>query len=127
MPAIAITKNMPVVPERPKRSSTTEEMMMVSMVMPEAGLLAVVAIALAATEVKKNENSSVSTRPNASTVQETWKRPKKTATQSAPSTTPEQYGHHRNVAVSALRLRQPRRGGTRAAQCRTIRQRRAAI
>ena len=44
---------------------------MVSMVMPEAGLLAVVAMALAATEVKKNENSSVNTRPNANTVQET--------------------------------------------------------
>ena len=60
MPAIAITKNMPVVPESPKRSSTTEEMMMVSMVMPETGLRAVVAMALAATEVKKNEKSSVS-------------------------------------------------------------------
>src|SRR5881227_4031112 len=28
MPAIAITKNMPVVPERPNRSSTTEEIIM---------------------------------------------------------------------------------------------------
>ena len=57
MPAMAITKNMPVVPERPKRSSTTEEMMMVSMVMPETGLRAVVAMALAATEVKKKEKT----------------------------------------------------------------------
>ena len=71
MPAMAITKNIPVSPERPKLNSTTAEMMMVSMVMPEAGLLAVVAMALAATEVKKNENTSVNTRPNANTVKET--------------------------------------------------------
>ena len=57
MPAIAITKNMPVVPETPNRNSTTDEMMMVSMVMPETGLRAVVAIAFAATEVKKKENT----------------------------------------------------------------------
>ena len=54
---------MPVVPETPNRSSTIDEMMMVSIVMPETGLRAVVAIALAATEVKKNEKTSVSTRP----------------------------------------------------------------
>src|SRR5665213_560579 len=93
MPAMAITKNIPVSPDRPKLNNTTAEMMMVSMVMPEAGLLAVVAIALAATEVKKNENSSVNTRPNASTVQDTWRRPKKIATQIAPSTTPVSYTH----------------------------------
>jgi hypothetical protein len=63
MPAMAMTKNMPVVPERPKRNSTTEEMMMVSMVMPETGLLAVVAMALAATEAKKKAKSSVSRGP----------------------------------------------------------------
>ncbi len=57
IPASAMTKNMPVVPETPKRSSTTEEMMMVSMVMPDTGLRAVVAMALAATEVKKNEKT----------------------------------------------------------------------
>jgi len=38
-------------------------MMAVSMVMPDTGLRAVVAMALAATEVKKNEKSSVSSRP----------------------------------------------------------------
>ena len=42
-------------------------MMMVSMVMPETGLRAVVAMALAATEVKKNEKSSVSARPATTT------------------------------------------------------------
>ena len=68
---MAMMKNMPVVPERPKRSSTTEEMMTVSMVMPEAGLLAVVAMALAATEAKKKAKSSVSARPRNRTVQET--------------------------------------------------------
>ena len=60
MPANAITKNMPVEPETPKRSSTMEEMMMVSMVMPETGLRAVVAIAFAATLVKKKLNTSAS-------------------------------------------------------------------
>ena len=49
-------------PLTPNRSSTTDEMMIVSIVMPETGLRAVVAIALAATDVKKNEKSSVSTQ-----------------------------------------------------------------
>ena len=53
---------------------------MVSMVMPETGLRAVVAMALAATEVKKNEKSSVKPRPSASTAQETCRLPKKMAT-----------------------------------------------
>jgi hypothetical protein len=39
-------------------------MMIVSMVMPETGLRAVVAIALAATDVKKKEKTSVSRRPS---------------------------------------------------------------
>ena len=63
IPASAITKNMPVVPETPKRSSTMEEMMMVSMVIPDTGLRAVVAMALAATEVKKKENNSARATP----------------------------------------------------------------
>ena len=52
-----------MVPDSPKRSSTIDEMMIVSIVMPETGLRAVVAIALAATEVKKNENTSASATP----------------------------------------------------------------
>ncbi len=71
IPAIAITKNMPVVPERPNFNSTTEAMIRVSMVMPEAGLLAVVAMAFAATDAKKKAKISVSTRPQASTGHET--------------------------------------------------------
>ena len=71
MPARTITKNMPVVPESPNFSNTIAETMMVSNVMPLAGLLAVVAMALAATVVKKNEKSSVSARPTATTVHET--------------------------------------------------------
>ena len=66
-PASAITKNMPVVPETPKRSSTTEETMIVSIVMPEIGLRAVVAMALAATEVKKKEKRRVRPRPTRTT------------------------------------------------------------
>ena len=46
MPAMAMTKNMPVVPDRPNCSRTTDEMMIVSMVMPETGLRAVVAMAV---------------------------------------------------------------------------------
>ena len=63
MPAIAMTKNIPVGPERPNFRSTTDEIMIVSIVMPETGLRAVVAIALAATDVKKNENTSIRRRP----------------------------------------------------------------
>ena len=64
MPAIAMTKNIPVGPDRPNCNSTTEEMMMVSMVMPETGLRAMVAMAFAATEVKKKANTaSGPTRP----------------------------------------------------------------
>src|SRR5579863_692865 len=88
MPAIAITKNMPVVPESPNRTSTTDVMMTVSMVMPEAGLLAVVAMALAATDAKKKAKSSVSASPQMRMVHETWKREKKIATARALRTMP---------------------------------------
>ena len=64
IPAMAITKNMPVVPESPNRSSTTAEMMMVSIVIPETGFRAVVAMAFAATEAKKKEKTTVSARPH---------------------------------------------------------------
>ena len=71
MPAIAITKNIPVVPESPNFKSTTEEIITVSMVMPDAGLFAVVAMAFAATDAKKKANTNVSTRPQKSTVHDT--------------------------------------------------------
>ena len=77
IPAMAITKNMPVVPETPKRSKTADEMMMVSMVMPETGLRAVVATALAATEVKKNEKTSTNAKPTATEVHGNRKPPEK--------------------------------------------------
>src|ERR1017187_29195 len=80
MPAIAITKNMPVVPDIPKRSNTTDEIMTVSIVMPDTRLRAVVAIGFAAAEVKKNEKSSVSTKPTAPAVQETGRFPRNAAT-----------------------------------------------
>ena len=66
-PAIAITKNIPLGPDTPKRSSTTEDTITVSIVMPEIGLRAVIAIALAATEVKKKEKTSVSRSPTSTT------------------------------------------------------------
>ena len=50
MPAMAITKNIPVVPDNPNCSSTADEMMMVSMVMPDTGLRAVVAMAKSSAE-----------------------------------------------------------------------------
>ena len=67
IPAIAITKNMPLVPDTPKRRRITDETMIVSMVMPEIGLRAVVAIAFAATEVKKKEKRSVRPMPTRTT------------------------------------------------------------
>src|SRR5215469_14385399 len=79
IPDNAMTKNIPVAPERPNLSSTTAETMTVSNVMPDAGLFAVAAMALAATVVKKNEKSSVSTRPSAKTLQVTCNCPKKAA------------------------------------------------
>ena len=100
MPASAITKNMPVVPETPKRSSTMEEMMMVSMVIPDTGFRAVVAIALAATEVKKNENSSASATPAITTAGELLRLPRKMPMASALTTTPSRMvtiGRSRSV------------------------------
>ncbi len=88
MPAIAITKNIPVWPDSPKRSSTTAEMMMVSIVMPETGFRAVVAMALAATDAKKNEKISVSARPAAMIDSEPARLPKKTPTTTALIATP---------------------------------------
>src|ERR1035438_462234 len=79
MPAIAITKNMPAVPDMPNRSNTTDEIMTVSIVIPDTGLRAVVAIAFAATEAKKNEKRRVSTKPTATAVQETGRCPRKAA------------------------------------------------
>src|ERR1035437_3883666 len=88
MPAMAITKNMPVGPESPNRRSTTQEIMMVSMVMPETGLRAVVAMALAATEVKKKEKSSVSARPARTAAGDPLRLPRNAATPMAETITP---------------------------------------
>ena len=54
--------------------------MMVSMVMPETGFRAVVAMALAATEVKKNEKNRVSASPARITASEAESWPRKTPT-----------------------------------------------
>ena len=126
MPAMAMTKNMPVVPAMPKRSSTTDEMMIVSIVMPETGLRAVVAMALAATEVKKNEKSSVSADADQRRAP-AWRRrlPKNTATASAPTTTPTRMVHEGHVAVGALAAGVSPRG-TPARQWRRSRPRSAA-
>src|SRR6188474_3769974 len=80
MPAIIMTKNMPVVPERPNWSSTTDDTIMVNMVMPETGLRAVVAMHRAATEVKKNEKNRTNTTPMAATAIDEWSLPSSTAT-----------------------------------------------
>src|ERR1017187_2709939 len=88
MPASAMTKNMPVVPERPNRSSTTEEIMMVSMVIPDTGFRAVVAMALAATDAKKNENTSVRASPAKITAGEPERLARKAATAMALAITP---------------------------------------
>ena len=71
--------------------------------MPETGLRAVVAMALAATEVKKNENSSVSSereRPRRHGRRQSV--PKKTATASGGDDHADELRQHRDVAVGAL-------------------------
>ena len=88
MPAIAMTKNIPVRPDTPNSSSTTEEMMIVSIVMPDTGLRDVVAMALAATEVKKNEKTSTSASPMSATTEVAPRLPRKIATAIAETTTP---------------------------------------
>jgi len=88
MPAMAITKNIPVGPDMPNRRSTTLEMMMVSMVMPEIGFRAVVAMALAATDVKKKENNNASSKPLPMAAHPPCSVPRTTATASADRITP---------------------------------------
>ena len=102
-------------PDTPKRSSTTDETMIVSIVMPETGLRAMVAIALAATEVKKKEKTSVSSEPDeqrtAALPAASRRRPRRRASQ---TTTPTSMRHDRDVAVGALAGVRPRRAGRRA-------------
>ena len=100
---------------------------MVSMVMPEAGLLAVVAMALAATEVKKNEKTSVKHQAQRQHRPRDLKAAEEDGHAEGADHDAEQNGDDRNIAVGALGLRRPRRGGRRAARCRTSRPRRAAI
>ena len=95
-------------------------MMTVSIVMPETGLRAIVAMALAATEVKKNENTSVSIRASAiATATLGSSVPKKTATPTDGDRPRRcQLRHDRDVAIGALAAAS-RRGGTRARRSRT--------
>lgn len=88
IPAMAITKNMPVVPDSPNRNSTTAEMMIVSIVIPDTGFRAVVAMAFAATEAKKKEKATVRARPHATTGRDTLSFPRNIATAIALSMTP---------------------------------------
>ena len=77
-------------------------MMMVSIVMPETGLRAVVAIALAATEVKKNEKSSVSTRPADDRSKRAVEVPQERCDRDRAHDHADQDGHDRDVAVGPL-------------------------
>ncbi len=61
---------------------------MVSMVIPETGLRAVVAMALAATEVKKNEKAMVRRSPTSTTRREAPRLAKKTPAPSVDTRTP---------------------------------------
>ena len=63
-------------------------MMIVSIVIPETGLRAVVAMALAATDVKKKEKTSVRPRPMRTTTAVVSRLPRKIATATADTTTP---------------------------------------
>ena len=84
------------------QAAPREEMMMVSMVMPETGLRAVVAMALAATEVKKNEKTSVSTTPTIIATGEPSRLPRKSADRDGAEDDADQHGHDGHVAVGAL-------------------------
>ena len=73
---------------------------MVSIVIPDTGLRAVVAIALAATDVKKNENSRASATPVITTAGALFRLPRKTPMASALTTTPSRMltmGRSRSV------------------------------
>jgi len=76
---------------------------MVSMVMPETGLRAVVAMALAATEVKKNENTRVSARPIKTMGGRAVEVAQERRHRNGAGNHAQQDGHHRDVAVRALR------------------------
>ena len=106
-PASAITKNIPLGPETPKRSRTTEDTITVSIVIPEIGFRAVIAIALAATEVKKKENRSVSARPTSTTSSDWPSVEKKTPAASVESDDPHEHRHDAEVAVGPLLARAP--------------------
>ena len=112
-------------PRAPNCSSTTDEMMIVSMVMPETGLRAVVAMALAATEVKKNEKSSVSSEARSGrTAAPAPRLPKKIADGRARRDDhADQDRHDRACRGRCAPARAPRRAGTRAPRSRTSRRR----
>ncbi len=102
IPAIAMTKNIPVRPETPNSSRTTEEMMIVSIVMPETGLRAVVAMALAATDVKKKEKTRVSARPTSVTIVVAAEVAEEDRDRDRRNDDADQDPHDRHVAVGAL-------------------------
>ncbi len=102
IPAIAITKNIPAGAAQPEPQQHHDEMMIVSIVIPDTGLRAMVAMALAATEAKKNEKTNVSTRPTTMTDGEPEMLVKNTATASGAQHHAEQDGDERDVAVRAL-------------------------
>jgi hypothetical protein len=79
-----------------------EEMMMVSMVIHDTGLRAVVAMALAATEVKKNENSSASATP---VITMAGVRCVLAEDLMAKVTTTQQDGRYRHIAVQTPPMR----------------------
>ena len=56
--------------------------------MPETGFRATVAMAFAATEVKKKEKSSVRPRPTSTTVNDVWRLEKKSPAASDVTSTP---------------------------------------
>ena len=98
---------------------------MVSIVMPETGLRAVVAMALAATEVKKKEKTSVSTGRVRPRSRIPGRVPKKHRHADRANHDSEKNGHHRDVAIGALRRSGFASAGKRAARCRRNRPRSA--
>ena len=94
--------------------------MMVSMVMPETGLRAVVAMALAATEVKKKEKSSVSTRPTDDDWPGDRELPEESSDGERAHDDAEEDRRSSAYRGRCVPARTPRRDGRLSARCRRI-------
>ena len=99
--AITITKNMPLVLDTPNLSKTAQEMMIVSIVIPETGLRAVVAMALAATDVEEGKNQGQQ-QPNSDHTPGHRQSAEQHCYADRTNHNSEKDGHHRYVTIGTL-------------------------